>query len=298
MSKFTEPRRLAAALALGLRRSVLKESRKHRDPPSASCAISRSGACYIGGRFESDTNLLDVASEHVALLRAAQQRDLEIREVVTRVTGASAVISPLVLKILADFGTRTGRTIAYRVLDNVGKTIFRTGNAATSIPFYRSLQRPVGLPSGAPQQNWERIVGRGGAETTLKRYALAGLDRAFPLYRGASAYGAAAIARSGKVYFSGQYSASEQRIGLHAEMAALIAAIMEGERDITHLGLVSDKFTREPPLPCGPCRQFILELSRRFGWRMTIVGFAKNTRTRSVTTIGALLPNPWSSKIW
>lgn len=291
----TDNRRLTEAFAIGLARSVLKRSRNHRGPASASCAISRSGKYYIGGTFESDTNLFDVTSEQVALLRAVQQRDLRIREVVTRIAGDTATISPLVLKLLVDFGKRTGRTLAYRVLNDAGKTIFRTRNAGNAVPFYRPVQKNVGLPTGAPQKNWRRVAGKGKLESLLKACAMQGLRRAFPLYRGASAYGAAAIARSGNVYFAGQYSASEQRIGLHAEMAALIAAIMEGERDITHLGLISDKFEREPVMPCGPCRQFILELSRRFGWRLYIHGFAKHTRDHVRTSPDVLLPHSWSS---
>lgn len=298
MSRSTDNQRLAEALTIGLSRSVLKRSRNHRGPNAASCAISRSGKYYIGGTFESDTNLFDIPSEHVALLRAVQQRDLGIREVVTRIAGTTTTVSPLVLKLLVDFGKRTGRAIAYRVFDERGRTIFRTRNAANVIPFYRSAQTNVGLPAAAPQKNWQRIAGRGRAEDLLRTSAMRGLRRAFPLYPGASAYGASALAKSGNMYYSGQYSASEQRLGLHAEMAVLIAAVMEGERDITHLGLVSDKFEREPPSLCGACRQFVLELSRKFGWHMAITCFAKHARARSRATIGTLLPGPWESTPW
>src|SRR3989338_3280648 len=176
MSRSTDNQRLAEALTIGLSRSVLKRSRNHRGPNAASCAISRSGKYYIGGTFESDTNLFDIPSEHVALLRAVQQRDLGIREVVTRIAGTTTTVSPLVLKLLVDFGKRTGRAIAYRVFDERGRTIFRTRNVANVIPFYRSAQTNVGLPAAAPQKNWQRIAGRGGRRTSSgpRRCAVSG----------------------------------------------------------------------------------------------------------------------------
>lgn len=298
MSKFTDNTDLLPTLRATLSRSVLKKSRNDREAASASCAISRRGGRYWGAKVESDTHLLDVSSEHVALLRAVQQRDFDIAEVVTLVGGDAGVISPLAMKVLADFGTRTGSMPAYRVLNTGGDVIFQTSDVSRELPFYRPAQQRLGAPAGVPEENWRAGEPSEKSDDLLRTYALRGLALAFPTYAGASCYGAAALAASGTVYFGGQYSAPDKRLNIHAEMSAILAALMEGETAITHLGLVSDTFTAEPGNLCGCCRQFIAELSKKFGWDMSIYCFARDTEKYAAYTIDALLPYVWSSKQW
>jgi hypothetical protein len=76
MSKFTETERgILRELALAFPLSILKRKRKAGEGNSVSIAISKSGERYIGGKVESDTNLLDISSEQTALLYAAQAKD-------------------------------------------------------------------------------------------------------------------------------------------------------------------------------------------------------------------------------
>ena len=298
MSKSTDAATLYRALRDGLLRSVLKKSRAHTEANSASCAISQSGNRYMGAKIESDTHLLDVGSEHVALLSAVQHLDFHIQEVVTLVDGDSASVSPLTLKVLADFGARTGRVPAYRVLNRSGRTVFHARNAAKEISFYRPSLRVFAVLPKTPKKNWHDLSASEMPKTILKTYASRGLGLAFPTYAGASSYGAAVVTTSKRIYFAGQYSAPDKRLGLHAELSAIIAALMAGEKGITHLGLVSDKFEGKPCTLCGCCRQFIAELSEKFGWKVAIHCFAKSTTAHRVYTIDSLLPYAWSSKKW
>ncbi|MBI4132419.1 MAG: hypothetical protein HY474_02190 [Candidatus Sungbacteria bacterium] len=298
MLKSTDTAELLQTLRATLDRSVLKKSRNDREANSASCAISRSGGRYGGARVESDTNLLDMSSEHIALLRAVQQRDFDIVEVVTLVDADSGIVSPLVIKILTDFGARTGAMPAYRMLNAQGNILFETDDVSKELPFYRPVLQRFSAVNDTPQKNWDASGHSEKLDDLLKTHALRGLTLAFPTYEGASSYGAAVRAASGTVYFGGQYSAPEKRLNIHAEMSAILAALMEGETVVTHIGLVSDKFVSEPCSLCGCCRQFILELSRKFDWDARISCFAKEAPIQATYSIGDLLPHSWNSKQW
>ena len=298
MSKSTSSTRFVQILRASLAFSVIKKSRKHADPNSVSCAISRSGQYYIGGKIESDTNLLDISSEQAALLKAVQQNDFDIWKVITLVDDERLPVSPIALKIIVDFGNRVGRIPSYQVIANSGKMIFEASDVSRTLPFYRPVRKRLKLLKRYRARNWAEVTAGGKQEVVLKKYALKGLSHAFPTYEGASSYGASVLTSNKRIYFSGQYSAPDKRLNVHAEMAAITGALMESERSITHLGLVSDKFEREPCAVCGCCRQFILELSRKFGWNMIIYCFAKNTPTHKIYTIDKLLPYSWSSKKW
>ena len=298
MSRSTDTVDLLQTLRATLSRSVLKKSRNDREANSASCAISRGGQQYWGAKIESDTNLLDMSSEHVALLRAIQHKDFDIGEVVTLVEGDTSIVSPLSVKILVDFGIRAGAVLSYRMVNAHGDTIFQTKNVVHEVPFYHPELQNLGLTRTAPEKNWRITEPLKEPEDTLRVHARQGLALAFPTYVGASSYGAAVITGSGTIYFGGQYSAPEKRLNIHAEMSAILAALMEGETVITHLGLISDKFASEPCNLCGCCRQFIAELSKKFGWDTSIYCFAKDTRDYVTYTIDALLPYAWSSKQW
>ncbi len=296
MSKFTN-KQLREALFL----SVTKKARTDGNGNAASVVISKSGKTYFGGKAESDTNLLDVTPEQTALLIAVQHRDFQVAEVVTLIDSTKPIISPLALKVMADFANRTSTKIAYSVLDAEGTIVFKTKNVLDAIPFYHPEPSDLVLKKVAPKANWAKFSGHtNDAEIAeaLKKYALKGLELAFTTYRGASSYGAAVLTESGKIFYSGQYSSPDKRLMVHAEMGAILAALMAKEEKLTHLAVVSDKFETEPCQTCGPCRQFITELSKRYGWKLKVYCFAKKEPVYNTYSMETLLPNSWSSKKW
>lgn len=296
MSKSTN-KQLRKALFL----SVTKKARTDGNGNAASVAISKSGKTYYGGKAESDTNLLDVTPEQTALLIAAQHRDFQISEVVTLIDSTKPIISPLALKVMADFANRTGTKIAYSVLDAEGTTVFKVKNVLDAIPFYQPEPSDLKLKKVAPKANYATLPGHTNnteIAEVLKKYALKGLELAFTTYQGASSYGAAVLTESGKIFYSGQYSSPDKRLMVHAEMGAILAALMAKEEKLTHLAVVSDKFETEPCQTCGPCRQFITELSKRYGWKLQVYCFAKKQPVYNTYSMETLLPNSWSSKKW
>jgi len=281
--------------------SVTKKARTDGNGNSASVAISKSGKTYFGGKAESDTNLLDVTPEQTALLLATQHRDFQIVEVITLIDSTKPIISPIALKVMADFANRTGTKIAYTVLDAEGTTVFKVKNVLDAIPFYHPEPSDLVLKKVAPKANWAKLSGHTNDSEiaeALKKYALKGLELAFTTYQGASSYGAAVLTESGKIFYSGQYSSPDKRLMVHAEMGAILAALMAKEEKLTHLAVVSDKFEAEPCQTCGPCRQFITELSKRYGWKLQVYCFAKKQPVYNTYSIETLLPNSWSSKKW
>ncbi len=291
----------AGKLREALSLSVTKKARTDGNGNAASVAISKSGKTYCGGKAESDTNLLDITSEQTALLLAAQYRDFQINEVITLVDSTKPIISPIALKVMADFANRTGTKIAYSVLNAEGTTIFKTKNVLDAIPFYQPEPSDLILKKVVPKANWVKLSTRADdteIAKTLKQHALKGLELAFTTYQGASSYGAAVLTESGRIFYSGQYSSPDKRLMVHAEMAAILAALMAKEEKLTHLAVVSDKFENEPCQTCGPCRQFITELSKRYGWKLQVYCFAKKLPVYNTYSIETLLPNSWSSKKW
>lgn len=280
---------------------MVKKSRQDGFGNTITAAISKSGALYIGGKIESDTNLLDITSEQSAIVKAVQNKDYAIRHIVTLSELKKPIVSPIVLKMLVDFGRRTGKKIAYTVVTKNGKIIWETKNVEKALPFYSSPQVKLTLKptkNGVAQKNWGRINTHDKIAVTLKNYALKGLKLAFTTYDGASCYGVSVVTGDGKIYYGGQYSAPDKRNGLHAEMAVLTGVLMDGNRDITHIAIVSDKFIDKPCAVCGPCRQFMNELSNRFDWKLHIYSFAKEKNIYTISTIEKLLPDSWQSKKW
>ena len=224
--------KLAKSLHEALFLSVTKKARTDGNGNAASVAISKSGKSYFGGKAESDTNLLDVTSEQTALLIAVQHRDFQIVEVATLIDSTKPIISPLALKVMADFANRTGTKIAYSVLDAEGTTVFKVKNVLDAIPFYHPEPSDLKLKKVAPKANWAKVAknskntDEAAIAQALKKYALKGLELAFTTYQGASSYGAAVLTESGKIFYSGQYSSPDKRLMVHAEMGAILAALM------------------------------------------------------------------------
>lgn len=279
---------------------VIKEG---RDNKSSSIAYSKSGESYHGAYIGSDTNLLSISSEQVALLGAIQNNDFKIEHVVTMLDtyNEKEVASPMTIKILIDFVRRTGQKIKYTVMDKNGNILFNTNDVSSLFPFYnpertflKKMDTNTEIKSNKAvlENNSSDIIG------TLKKYALLGIERSFTTHDSGSGYGTAVLTKSGKIYFSGQYSSFDKRLNVHPEMTAVISALMEKDTDITHIGVVSTKHKNEPTHLCGCCRQFLAEMMNKFDIKAELFLFAKDTDVYEKRNINDYLPNLWTSKNW
>jgi cytidine deaminase len=289
---------LGSALAQAIELSLLDGKRTLK---SGSVAVSKSGAWYLAGAVGSENHLLDISSELAVLVRAAHNNDILIEEIHTLVTDSAALISPLTLKILADHSARTGIAIQYTIRDTTGKILFDIADARDAIPFYRAPDSVLGLVTKRAPKPAKVSLDKNSTESAeyqLRTWALAGCERNFPTYDGASGYGAALLTASGEIYYGGQYSTFEQRLGVHAEMGVLINALMDGVRDITHLGVASSslRFVETPCSPCGCCRQFMAELFRSYDISPKILLFASGNEQFVSYAIENILPVQWSNK--
>lgn len=287
-------------LRRALELSIVKENSTDR---AGTIAYSKSGRSYLGSLIESDTHLLNISPEQVALCMSTQKRDYAVERVITMVEHApkDEAVSPINIKILIDYARRTGTTLAYTVIGERGETLFETTDVRTTVPFYQPPDIILDRVGRAPpiEENSAQVdLAKTDIVPTLKKYATMGLERNFPTYNSASGYATAVITKNGKVYYSGQYSSFERRTNIHSEMAAILAAFMDGNRDITHMALISTKYKKEPCEICGFCRQFIFEMASRFGLDIKIFCFALENDFFTKYTIDAYLPNAWASKQW
>lgn len=279
--------------------SIIKGGKDNR---TSSIVYSKNGESYCGAYISSDTNLLSISSEQVALMRAIQNNNFEIEKVVTLVEKSekNETASPIVLKILIDFVRRTGQKIKYTVIGMDGNILFSTENISSLFSFYKpnliklkKIDDDTIVPSNKVKLKKDFQV-----EDVLKKYALLGIERNFPTYDSASGYGTAVLTKNNNIYFSGQYSSFDKRMNIHSEMAAVISAFMEKDVEITHIGIVSTKYKDKPTHMCGCCRQFLTEIMSRFNMDMQIFLFAKDTDRYETQNINTYLPNIWTSKNW
>lgn len=266
---------------------------------TGSVAVSKSGALYSAGSVGSQTHLLDIPSELAALVRAVHHNDVHVAEVHTVVTDPVVSISPLTLKLLADHGTRTGTPIRYRVRDASGKPLFESADVRELLPWYReSRTLDVSLKERAAEPPKNRLDPASGRSTEmqLRAWALKGRERNFPTRDGASGYGAAVLTKAGDIYYGGQYSTFDHRLGVHAEMGVLLNALMDGARDITRIGVACSKFPDTPCSPCGCCRQFVSELARAYDFSAIFCLFASENEQYVSYSAPELLPVQWTNK--
>lgn len=273
--------------------SVLKASKNDPGYNTASVAIGKDDSMHFGGRVESDSNVLDITSEQTALLLAAQRGNFSINRVMTLAESESPIVSPLVLKILADWSIRTSIPLSYTLVTKSGVVFFETNNVLDFLSWYTPLKRTLTLPANIFGANFE--TNTDSELTTLKHFAQQGLSRAFHTYDGATAYGAAVRTKSGTIYYTSQYSSPDKRLGIHAEIAAIVSAFMHGEKDITHLSLLSPKFKEVPCVSCGACRQFIGEFAKKLRWDLKVHCFASESDQVLSFTADELIPHLWAS---
>jgi len=268
-----------------------------KDAGTSSIAYSPNGS-YAAGSMASDTNSLNISSEQAALILSSLNTDYGVHTVVTLAPGDTVSVSPVILKIMVDHSIRTGVPLAYKIINSNGTVLFETENVSKLLPFYTPERIIISrFATATPGQNFEHKTSV-LAPLELRSFAIKGLERNFPLYDSASGYGTALMTKSGKVYFGGQYSSPDKRLSLHSEVNTIMSAIMNGDSDISHIGIVSSKYTDTPCDMCGICRQFISEISSRFELSPTLYCFAKETPEYREYAIDQYLPSAWTSKKW
>ncbi|MEK6947950.1 MAG: hypothetical protein AABX19_01785 [Nanoarchaeota archaeon] len=279
--------------------NVLKEKlhlgvlSKASNPKSVSIAFSSSGKHYISGKIESFSHLLNIGPENGALSLAVQNNDFGVNKIVT-MTESLEHVDPLVLKIIADHSLKTGNNIEYEVVDINGNNIFKTSNTLSEFSFYKpnisKLQKTFNFTLDNNHVKLENF-NENDIPKILKDFAIKGITKNFPNYDSASGYGAAILTKNNNLYFSGQYSSPDNRLGIHAEMSAVLAAIMSNDLDVLYVGIVYSKFKDSNCPVCGSCRQFLVEHSSRTKIPIKIFSFAKDTDNFKFYDIKDYLPD-------
>lgn len=275
-------------LKTGLDLSITKDYAERR----SSLAVTANGREYLGALIGSDTHLMHIPSEQVALALSIASLDFPITEIITLTEKESPIFSPIALKIMIDYAIRTQVPLKY-TLRTEKELLYQVDDVRSVLSFYN----PGSITISKIKEQYAPSRERANA-SELKKYALKGLDRNFPLYDRASSYGSAVYTKSGNIYYAGQYSSPDKRLNLHSEMVAIISAIMNGGKDITHIGIVSNKYPDSPCNMCGVCRQFISEISAKLGISPKLYCFAQNTNEFKEWSIKDYLPDSWSSKKW
>lgn len=277
-------------------RSQIIAKKGKENGSSVSVAVSSSGTEFFGAEVASDSKLLNVTSEQVALSRAKNQNDFGIEKVVTLLGADSDGTSfMLALKILIDWSVRTSRVISYHVYNDAGERVFACPDIRKIVPAYKP--RVAALSERLKVEPSENVSHGSGAD--LKAWALQGISRNFPAYDSASGYGVAVLLENGTIVYGGQYGSLEGRLGLHAEMSVVLDALMSYPGvAITDLALVSSKYPDTVCSICGNCLQFLAEISSRFNFNIVYHCYASEKDLEEVYALKELLPKQWTSKKW
>jgi len=279
-----------------LERSITTKP-KHNS--SASIAYSKSGKNYHGILVESQSHLLNILPEYVALAQAALHKDYGVNHVLTLTQENKDEFSPspLAIKFLMDHQSRTGGRIKYTVINSENEVMFSSDNLSSMMPWYKS---PDYLLNVEPEAKPIKISGKSSEKEIienpllLKEFAKRGTERSFLTSEKGTRYGAAVLLEDGTIYYAGQYSSFDHRLNIHAEMNALITPLVNGEKDIKALGIVSTKFKDSPCNICGHCRQFTYEISSRLNIEPIIYTFSLESDNYVKSSINDYLPSAWT----
>jgi len=259
-------------------------SNHKKDSPllSASIAVSKYGHRYSGFALKSKTNLMSIPSEQSALMSAIQAGDTNIVKLKSYYPNFSNSIEPRILGIIADFQRRANVVVEYSQVDKSGNDKFVVKDTEDFIPYYANSSLDT-IKIKSPELS---------KSPRLHELCVAGTKLAFTTHRKASRYGAAV--KTKKHYISGQYSSFDQASNIHAEIGAVMAAIIAGDTNIKQIAVVSEKFTSEPTHMCGACRQFIAELGQFYGFSPQIKVFSLDGKKHKEYNLEEYLPNLWS----
>ncbi len=284
-------------LKKGLEQCILKSTSTER---TSSLVLTASGREYVGAVIGSDTNLMHISSEHSALALSISANDFPVREVVTMIESEQDfLLSPVVVKVMVDYTSRSQAPLSYRVVDKEGKTLFQSENVEDIFPLYNPA--PISISRTKEPYSPNKVkeeISPDDMPKELKKFALMGMGRNFPLYDSASSYGTAVYTSTGHVYFAGQYSSPDKRLNLHSEMTAMISAILDEGGKIESIGVVSNKYPDSPCNMCGSCRQFVSEMSAKLNISPDLYLFSSESSEFKKIKIEEYLPDSWSSKKW
>jgi cytidine deaminase len=266
---------------------------------SASLAYSTSGEVYPGALLNSATRIVQASSELVALSQATGHRDYSVFEVVTLQEGGDprTAVTPQCLQLLLDYAARSGRRVNYTILGPGMVPLLESIDVRRLAPYY--LPRPampdyVRLASDADiSPNTCRLDESGDVVMQVGKLTRAGMERAFIQNDTDQRYGAVVVAASGNAYYHGQVSSLGGRT-THAEMTSIFSAHMEGETEITDVGLVCTRYADKPAEVCGCCRQFLADFPSSTG-ALRVHRFSSDGSAIQVNTLAELLPNQWSN---
>lgn len=258
---------------------------------SASIAITET-KFHTSGLIESRTNLLDITSEQAAIALAVSCKDPNVKEVISVVDG-DFIVNPIVIKVLADHTRRTGISIRYTVLDTAEKLIFTAPNASKLYDTYAPPIVPLEKIKGwSPRENVIKLNENEDKIAQLRSAALQGMETHFSADSKTS-YGSSVLA-NGKLYFGGVYSSFDHRLNLHSEMVAALAAIMDNNREIEAVGIISNKFVDELPHMCGCCRQFFSEIQEKTKKEIEVFVFSFDGKQVFRAKLSDYFPSSWS----
>lgn len=259
---------------------------------SASAAITDNGI-HFSSLIESRTHLLDITSEQAAIAVAVSRKDPVIKEIITIVDG-EFLVNPIVIKILADHTRRTGIPIKYTVLNKDGKQLFTAPDTSKLYNIYvPEIVYLEKIRDWSPQQNWIQFDVNQDKIAQLRSAALKGMETHFSSDTKTS-YGSAVLA-NGRFYFGGVYSSFDHRLNLHSEMVASIGAIMDGNKEVEVVGIISNKFVDDLPHMCGCCRQFFSEIQEKNKKLIEVVVFSFDGTQTFRIWLDEYFPSSWSS---
>jgi len=252
---------------------------------SSSYAVNKYGLKYSGVSLRSKTNLLSISSEQSSLAHAISEGDTKVNQIVSYYPNAvKTFIAPHVLQIISDFNRRTGSNIGYKIIGHEGEVLFSINSIKGLLPYYD--QSPVDIYLPIPTSS--------KTSYGLLKLAALGQQHAFATYKGASRYGAAVKTADKGRYYSGQYSAFDGNNMIHAEVVAVMLAILNNDIAITEISVISDKFNEEVVNMCGPCRQFIAELASDYAFNPKIHLYNLDGSKHKEYNLEEYLPNMWS----
>lgn len=105
--------------------------------------------------------------------------------------------------------------------------------------------------------------------------------------------GAAVLGESGRVTTGAYIAGATAYTSVHAEAAAVIAAVLAGTKRLVAVAVFSEHPDARSVVPCGTCLQFIWE----YAVGPTLEVFTSTSALRpkwDSATLGSLLPRPWN----